>query len=251
MLTLRGVDYSIGEKRILQDVHLDVGEQETLAILGASGSGKSTILKIMLGLLRPDRGEVKVLGREITRLPYEQLVELRKRLGIVFQEGALFDSLTVGENVAYYYLEHTSRSHGELEPLVRNMLRTVGLEETMDMMPEELSGGMRRRVAIARALIYEPAVILYDEPTTGLDPLAAGGILELINRLKHQHRVTSVVVTHALDDALTVADRFAILRDGSVVWSGTKRQFSANRKRMLALYYRPAEDRAGVHEGAA
>lgn len=240
MVELQSVDYAIAGNPILRDVSLAVRERETLAILGASGSGKSTILRVMLGLARPDAGRVLVAGQELVRLAYAELVEVRKKIGIVFQDGALFDSLTVGENVGYYFMEHGRRTHEQVAPQVREMLATVGLEHTVDMMPDELSGGMRRRVAIARALIYRPSLILYDEPTTGLDPVARESILELINQLKREHHVTSVLVTHSLNDAAQVADRFVVIRAGRVVWTGSRRQMLAQEKRLLA-FYQPAE----------
>lgn len=240
MVELQNVDFSIAGNPILRDVSLAVRERETLAILGASGSGKSTILRVMLGLARPDAGRVLVAGQELARLAYAELVEVRKKIGIVFQDGALFDSLTVGENVGYYFMEHGRRTHEQVAPQVREMLATVGLEHTVDMMPDELSGGMRRRVAIARALIYRPSLILYDEPTTGLDPVARESILELINQLKREHHVTSVLVTHSLNDAAQVADRFVVIRAGRVVWTGSRRQMLAQEKRLLA-FYQPAE----------
>lgn len=241
MVELQAVNYAIAGNPILRDLSLSVAERETLAILGASGSGKSTILRVILGLAQPDAGRVLVAGKDLGRLAYEELVEVRKRIGIVFQDGALFDSLTVGENVGYYFMEHGRRTHEQVAPQVREMLRTVGLEHTLDMMPDELSGGMRRRVAIARALIYRPGLILYDEPTTGLDPVARDSILELINRLKHEHHVTSVLVTHSLTDAAKVADRFVVIRAGRAVWAGSRKQFLAQQNRLLALY-RPAEE---------
>jgi phospholipid/cholesterol/gamma-HCH transport system ATP-binding protein len=237
MIELRNIDYSVGGRSILKDVNLSVGEQDTLAILGASGSGKSTILRIILGLINPDQGEVWVHGKELSRISYEDLVEIRKKMGIVFQEGALFDSLTVGENVGYYYLEHTRQTHAEVAPRVQAMLDTVGLGHTINMMPEELSGGMRRRVAIARALIYHPSCILYDEPTTGLDPMSSKSITDLINRLKHEHRVASVMVTHNLEDALEVADHFIMIQGGGVGWSGTRRQFAGQQKKIMEMFY--------------
>ncbi len=240
MVEMQSVDYAIAGNPILRDVSLAVRERETLAILGASGSGKSTILRVMLGLARPDAGRVLVAGQELARLAYAELVEVRKKIGIVFQDGALFDSLTVGENVGYYFMEHGRRTHEQVAPQVREMLATVGLEHTVDMMPDELSGGMRRRVAIARALIYRPSLILYDEPTTGLDPVARESILELINQLKREHHVTSVLVTHSLNDAAQVADRFVVIRAGRVVWTGSRRQMLAQEKRLLA-FYQPAE----------
>lgn len=240
MIELHNVDYSIGAHEILKGVSLAVGEKETLAILGASGSGKSTILRLMLGLIQPVKGEVWLFGRELASLPYPELVEIRKRMGIVFQEGALFDSLTVGENVGYYYLEHTRQTHAEVAPRVQAMLDTVGLGHTIDLMPEQLSGGMRRRVAIARALIYQPQLILYDEPTTGLDPVASKSITDLINLLKTEHKVASVIVTHDLEDALAVADRFIVIQEGRVAWTGTRRQFASQQNRLVEMFYQQA-----------
>jgi len=232
------VDFSIGGRLIVRDVSLAMETQQTLAILGASGSGKSTILRLIMGLIRPDRGQVKVLGQDITRMAYRDLVQLRRRMGIVFQGGALFDSLTVGENVGYYLMEQQHMSHAQAEPRIRAMLNLVGLEDTMDMMPEELSGGMRRRVAIARTMIYQPQLILYDEPTTGLDPIASNVILDLINRLKRENKVTSVVVTHDLDDAAALGDCFVVIREGSVAWSAGRRQFLSRQSEVVQAYYR-------------
>lgn len=238
MVELQEVDYSLQGKPILRRVSLTVARQETLAILGASGSGKSTILRIMLGLARPDRGRVLVHRQDLQQLTYAELVEIRKNMGIVFQEGALFDSLTVGENVGYYYMEHENLSSDEVEPRVREMLAMVGLEHTLDMMPDELSGGMRRRVAIARALIYQPSLILYDEPTTGLDPVATESILELINRLKQNRQVASVLVTHQWEDAARVADRFVVIQSGAVAWHGDRKAFLRRRSRIVEDYFR-------------
>lgn len=238
MVELQEVDYSLQGKPILRRVSLTVARQETLAILGASGSGKSTILRIMLGLARPDRGRVLVRRQDLQQLTYAELVEIRKNMGIVFQEGALFDSLTVGENVGYYYMEHENLSPDEVEPRVREMLAMVGLEHTLDMMPDELSGGMRRRVAIARALIYQPSLILYDEPTTGLDPVATESILELINRLKQNRQVASVLVTHQWEDAARVADRFVVIQSGAVAWHGDRKAFLRRRSRIVDDYFR-------------
>lgn len=237
MLELKNVSYSIGDKQILDNVSLTVGGQETLAVLGASGSGKSTILRVILGLAKPDKGEVIINGRDITKVKYRELVDLRKKFGMVFQDGALFDSLTIGENVGYYFLEHDRKSHEEVEAEVLEMLQTVGLSHTIDMMPDELSGGMRRRIAIARALIYRPELILYDEPTTGLDPLSRNSILELIDKLKKEHHVASIIVTHNMDDAEKVADRFMVVQDGAVAWEGKKRAFMSKHNEIISKYF--------------
>lgn len=241
MLELDGVHYRIGGRPILRGISLTVGSCETLAILGASGSGKSTLLRIILGLQAPDSGRVLIRGRDINEVSYRELVELRKSMGIVFQDGALFDSLTVGENVGYYYMEHEHQTHAQVEPRVLEMLETVGLAHTLDMLPEELSGGMRRRIAIARALIYRPALILYDEPTTGLDPVSRESILTLINKLKAEHRVASIIVTHNLDDAVRVADRLLAIRAGEVVWSGAREDFLALTRKTVNRFFEAPE----------
>jgi phospholipid/cholesterol/gamma-HCH transport system ATP-binding protein len=237
MLELDHIDYTIGDKQILNQVSLQVQGQTTLAILGASGSGKSTILRIILGLAAPDSGRVLIHGRDISRVPYDELVDIRKSFGMVFQDGALFDSMTVGENVGYYFMEHDKKTHAEVETRVLAMLTTVGLRHTIDMMPDELSGGMRRRVAIARALIYKPELILYDEPTTGLDPVSRANILTLIEKLKQDHRVASIIVTHNLDDAAKVADHFLVIRQGRVAWSGPKKAFMRQHSTMIDRFF--------------
>ncbi len=224
MLEFRNVDFSYGRQPVLKDVTFSVAKRETLVILGGSGSGKSTILRLLLGLIEADSGNILVDGQDITQYRHAEMVELRKKMGMVFQEGALFDSLTVGENVGYFLLEHgfRGRKHGvEVEEKVREMLKLVGLEHTLDMMPDELSGGMRRRVATARSLIYEPEFMLYDEPTTGLDPATCESLCDLVNDVKRYRAVSSIFVTHNLDDAWRVADHFLLLRQGRVLWSGT------------------------------
>jgi phospholipid/cholesterol/gamma-HCH transport system ATP-binding protein len=172
------------------------------------------------------------------------MVERRKKMGMVFQEGALFDSLTVGENVGYFFLEHgmRGRRHGDtLEGMVREMLSLVGLEHTIDKMPSELSGGMRRRVSVARSLIYQPEMMLYDEPTTGLDPATCENLCQLINEVKRLRQVSAILVTHNLEDAWTVGDRFLLLRDGVALWQGSKDQLKALPEDTLHRFFRGAD----------
>lgn len=237
MLELNNINYAIGKKQILHNVSLSVKGETTLAILGASGSGKSTILRIILGLAHPQSGQVLIQGRDLSAVSYSELVNIRKKFGMVFQDGALFDSMTVGENVGYYFMEHEKKSHAQVESRVMKMLETVGLEHTIDMMPDELSGGMRRRVAIARALIYRPDLILYDEPTTGLDPISRDSILDLIDKLKKEHHVASIIVTHNMDDAEKAADNFLVIQNGCVAWTGSKRTFVSQHSKMIARYF--------------
>jgi phospholipid/cholesterol/gamma-HCH transport system ATP-binding protein len=226
---------------ILRGVDLAVASGEVLVILGGSGSGKSTILRLILGLLDADSGQIYFEGEDITNAKGDALIELRHKMGMVFQEGALFDSLTVGENVGYYLLEHgmdNARDLPEVERRVKETLALVGLEHTMDKFPGELSGGMRRRVAAARTLIYSPDLILYDEPTTGLDPATCENFCKVMNDIKREKGVASIMVTHNMEDALEVGDKFLLLRNGVPFWTGTSEQLKAQPKDFLLDFFR-------------
>jgi phospholipid/cholesterol/gamma-HCH transport system ATP-binding protein len=237
------VKYYAGDKPVLDGVSFRIFRGETRIIIGASGSGKSTILKLIMGLDKPDEGEIFVEGEEITPLKEQDLVQVRQKIGMVFQESALFDSMTVRENVAYRLYE-MNMEENEIEAKVRESLGFVGLEQAIDKMPSELSGGMKRRVALARALISQPQIMLYDEPTAGLDPITSKKINELIIALRDIKSVTGVFVTHRMRDAFTLATeyasngdkeiefktegnflciantRFLMLRDGKIVFEG-------------------------------
>lgn len=213
VLLLEHVSLAFDEKVILRDVSFSVLPGHTKIILGASGSGKSTILKLVLGFLKPDRGEVHVNGQRIDTMTEDELMAVRADLGMVFQEGALFDSLTVAENVGYRLYEETKMPAPELQRRVEEVLGFVRLEEFAERMPSELSGGQRRRVAIARALAAKPRILLYDEATTGLDPITAVTIDEEMVKLRDLEGVTSVIVTHQLRDAFFVATHEALRED--------------------------------------
>ncbi|HJR77826.1 MAG TPA: ATP-binding cassette domain-containing protein [Nitrospiraceae bacterium] len=225
MIVLRNVDLTLGGRRILTDVSFEVPAGETKVILGGSGSGKTTILRLILGLFRPDRGSVTVDGEDIAQLPEHQLPRIRQKMAMVFQGAALFDSLTVRENVGYRLLEQGLIPEESIELVVRQSLQFVGLEDSIDSMPADLSGGMRKRVGIARALATGAAIILYDEPTAGLDPINAYTICHLIMRLKTKG-VTQVVVTHDLDLAFHVADRIVMIQQGRIVFEGAADELS-------------------------
>jgi phospholipid/cholesterol/gamma-HCH transport system ATP-binding protein len=217
------------EHPILQGVDLEVRQGETLHIVGESGTGKSTILKLVLRLLLPDRGHVRVFGDDVTRYSFEQALDLRRRIGMVFQNAALFDSLNVYENIAYPLRENTALDEDEIEHTVREKLAFVDLEpdRVMPQLPSELSGGMRKRVGIARAIATDPEVVLYDEPTAGLDPLTVGTINNLIRKLQRELGVTSVLVSHDIRAGFRVANRVSLLRNGSIRFTGTPEEMVA------------------------
>jgi len=223
VIQLRGVRLSFGGRPVLDGIDLEVEPRETVCILGGSGAGKSTVLRLILGLIQPDEGQIIVNGRDMSTATYEEVLETRLDMGMVFQGAALFDSLTVLDNVGFYLFEHTDLSEAEIRQRVEDALEVVDLEpsDVMDLLPSELSGGMRKRVGVARALIHEPKLLLYDEPTSGLDPITTRTIDELIRKLQRELGVTSVVVTHDLDSAFRIADRLALLFEGKIVFEGS------------------------------
>jgi phospholipid/cholesterol/gamma-HCH transport system ATP-binding protein len=216
IIELRGVCKAFGDKRVFADLSVSVRRGETLTIIGASGSGKSVLLKTMIGLVEVDRGQVIIDGVDLVPLGDVERAPLRRRVSMLFQGGALFDSRTVGENVAYPLALRRRFSAGEIATRVAESLAVVGLPDTQDMMPSELSGGMKKRVALARAIAGEPDVVLYDEPTTGLDPITTRRIDDLIRSVQRRLGLTSIVVTHDLESAFLVSDRIAMLHDGRI-----------------------------------
>lgn len=253
------VHLTFGENEVLRGVSFQLPVGETKALFGVAGSGKSTILKLALGLLPPDSGRITVLGNEVTQMPEQNLYPMRGRLGMVFQESALFDSLTVRENVAYRLTEEHGIYDDDIDKRVRESLRFVELEHTLDLFPSELSGGMRRRVAIARAIITHPELLLYDSPTGGLDPVTSNTIVELIMKQRDVYRTSSLLVTHRLQDAFTMATHefdpknntlkalprgqycdvpmsFLILRDGKVTFDGDIRQLATTKDEYIREY---------------
>jgi phospholipid/cholesterol/gamma-HCH transport system ATP-binding protein len=222
MIFLDDVTFGYGKKPVLQNATLRIAADERVAILGGSGEGKTTILKLILRLIRPDSGRVSIDGTDITGMTEEELREIRRKFSIVFQEGALFDSLSVKENVAFCLREFSKMSEEQIDAKVRELLRVVGVEQAIDLMPDELSGGMHRRVAIARSLAaFEPKMLLFDEATTGLDPINAEKICVLINQLCKKG-TGMILVTHKVIDAIRVAGRFLFLLNGRIVFDGDK-----------------------------
>lgn len=219
MIEFRQVHKYFDDEVVLKDVSFKIGPGETKIILGESGSGKSTILKLILGLIRPDSGQILIHDRDITKMSERELVHVRGSIGMIFQEGALFDSLSVRENVGYRLSEEGMLSEEEIEAEILQLLGFVGLEEAIDKMPGELSGGMKRRVGIARALVGTPRIVLYDEPTAGLDPITKRAIVELMIKLRDTEGVTSVFVTHDLNAASTIATEQAMAdKDGKLAF---------------------------------
>jgi phospholipid/cholesterol/gamma-HCH transport system ATP-binding protein len=252
VIVFDNVSIAFEEKTVLDGISFQLARGETKAIFGIAGSGKSTILKLTLGLLKPDAGHIHVLGEDVTQMSEEALFDLRRKIGMVFQESALFDSLTVRENVAFRLMEEHDLSEDEIERRVRESLSFVELEQTVDMFPSELSGGMRRRVAIARAIVTQPEILLYDSPTGGLDPVTSTTIIELIVKQRDVYKTSSLLVTHRLQDAFTMAshyfDRksnkmlplppgargevpmgFLILRDGKIIFDGDVHELAVSK----------------------
>jgi phospholipid/cholesterol/gamma-HCH transport system ATP-binding protein len=222
LIEFQKVSFSYGARSVLKDITLRIKRRERVAILGGSGEGKTTVLKLILGLLRPDSGRILIDGADITDKSENELREFRMKFSIVFQEGALFDSLNVKENVAFCLREYTAMSEEEIDAKVRSLLARVGMEEAMDLMPEELSGGMQRRVAIMRSLAaFDPEVFLYDEPTSGLDPVNADIIYQLITELSVE-RKGFIMVTHEVPAATRLSDRFLLLSKGRLIFDGDK-----------------------------
>lgn len=221
VISLRQLNITFGTHTVLDNIDLDVYKGETLAVLGPSGTGKSTVLRSMIGLLEPNGGQIFIQGEDVSGLDEDGWNRLRMKMGMVFQYSALFDFLTVGENVAFGLRQHTDKSNEEILGIVTQMLDLVGLPGTQDLYPAELSGGMKKRVGLARAIAVNPEIVLYDEPTAGLDPIMSRNISRLIKKTQEQLHVTSVLVTHDMQSAFYAADRVAMLYEGHIVAIGT------------------------------
>ncbi|MCX7919435.1 MAG: ABC transporter ATP-binding protein [bacterium] len=225
MIKLKNVYKRLGNKEVLRGIDLEIAPQETMVIIGGSGEGKSVLLKHMIGLMKPDSGEVLIENENITNMSTTELNRVRSKFGMLFQYAALFDSLNVKENVGFALYEHTNLSEEEISQIVKEKLALVHLSGIETMMPSELSGGMKKRVGLARALARDPKIILYDEPTTGLDPIHADMINDLIIELNERLKVTSVVVTHDMKSAFKIADRIAMLYRGKIIAIGPVKEF--------------------------
>ncbi len=228
MFTIQNVVKTYAGRAVLNGVSFSAGERKITYVLGTSGSGKSTLLKIMIGAVRPDAGEVIFEGKDITKVPERELDPYRRRIGMLFQQGALINHLSVAENIALPMREHTALDESIIRIMIKMKLELVGLRDFEDLMPSQLSGGMQRRVALARALALDPAILFFDEPTSGLDPIGRSVITKLITDLNRLMGITCVVVSHAVEEALRTADGIVILYQGRVLASGTPQEIRGN-----------------------
>jgi len=246
-IQFRGVRKAFGPKVVYSGLDLSVERGAALTIVGGSGVGKSVMLKMLIGLLKPDAGSVRFDGNEVTAMNHRELSRLRQRIAMLFQAGALFDSMTVGENVAYGLEEHfrEQMTPENIRERVQWALELVGLPGIQDMDPADLSGGMRKRVALARSIAVQPEVVLYDEPTTGLDPINTARVNHLIMGLQRRLNITSIVVTHDMKSAFSISDRIAMVHGGRIIYQGTTAQFRANTDPRIADFI---EGRAPVNE---
>jgi phospholipid/cholesterol/gamma-HCH transport system ATP-binding protein len=220
-IRVKGLRKSFGKQKVLNGIDLEVSHGETLSILGQSGTGKSVLLKIIIGLQCPDSGSIWIHGQEITHVSRKELNGIRKKIGFLFQNSALYDSLTVEENVAFPLERLGEMAGAERKRRVRELLSTVGMEEGLDKLPSQISGGMQKRVGLARALALSPDILLFDEPTAGLDPITASEIDSLILKMQEERNIASILVTHDLPSARTVSDRLAVMREGKIVIQGS------------------------------
>ncbi|NTW50189.1 MAG: ABC transporter ATP-binding protein [Chlorobiales bacterium] len=236
MIELRNVTLNYGTREILKGVSLSVQDGSIKAILGPSGVGKSTIIKLMLGLIKPTSGEVYIDGVEISKMKEVDLFPIRQKMGIVFQGNALFDSLTISENMSFFLRENLKLPEEEIQRRVVEQIRFAGLEGYESNLPESLSGGMKKRVAIGRALIFRPKMILFDEPTAGLDPISSKRILDLIVRLQKENGLGAVIVTHIISDVFSVADSVAVLYQGKIIFDDTPKKLHESQNPFITSF---------------
>ncbi len=236
MIELIDVHKSFGSQKVLDGLNLKIEDNQTTVIIGRSGGGKSVLLKHIVGLLKPDRGQVLVDGIDITKLNEKRLNDIRKKFGMLFQEGALFDSMNVGENVAFPLIEHTKLKEADIGRIVAERLKAVGLSGVESKMPSELSGGMRKRVALARAIALQPQIVLFDEPTTGLDPVLSEAINQLIIDTQKAFNLTCIVISHDLESIFKIGHKIALLFNGKIIEYGTPEEIRQSRNPVLVQF---------------
>jgi phospholipid/cholesterol/gamma-HCH transport system ATP-binding protein len=235
-VVVKGLRKSFGDQQVLKGIDLSVSKGEILAVLGKSGTGKSVLLRLLIGLEKADAGSISIRGQETTNLQMDQLNEMRLKVGFLFQEGALYDSLTIAENVAFPLRRHTKMSDSQRQEKVHSLLNSVGLDKDLEKMPAGISGGMRKRVGLARALALDPEILLFDEPTAGLDPITAAEIGTLIQKQREERHVTSIVVTHDMHAAHHFSDRLVMLKEGNILLTGTFDDFQQSKDPFVAQF---------------
>ena len=245
-IRVTGLRKAFGAQVVLDGIDVDVARDETLTVLGRSGTGKSVLLRLIVGLQKPDAGSIEIGGQEIGGLPLDRLNEIRKKLGFLFQQAALYDSLTVEENVAFPLRRHTQLSDHDRTSRVRELLSRMGMEADLAKLPADISGGMKKRVGLARALALDPEIMLLDEPTAGLDPITAAEIIDLIRELREAHRMSAIVVTHDLRSVEALADRVALLHEGRLVAEGSFDEVKQSDDPFVAAFVRPTAAKAHV-----
>jgi phospholipid/cholesterol/gamma-HCH transport system ATP-binding protein len=236
MIRIVDLHKEMGGKPVLKGVTLEIEKGKTVVVIGQSGSGKSVLIKHLMGLLQPDSGQIFIDGKDITRMSAEEMYVIRRKFGILFQNAALFDSLTVGENVAFGVERYLNVQDKKKEEIIRESLAMVGLHGIEHLMPHELSGGMKKRVGLARVIAYKPEIIFYDEPSTGIDPIRADAINDLINMLKEELKVTSIVITHDMTSAYKVGDMIAMLYEGKIIETGTPDEIKKTRNQVVRQF---------------
>jgi len=239
-VVVKNLRKSFGAQQVLKGVGINVAKSEILCVLGKSGTGKSVLLRLLIGLEKPDSGSILINGQEITQLEEAPLNDVRRKIGFLFQGGALYDSLTIAENVAFPLRRNTKLSDSERTEKVRSLLQSVGLEKDLEKMPSEISGGMRKRVGVARALALDPEIMLFDEPTAGLDPITAAEIGDLIKKLRDERHTTSIVVTHDMHAAHYYSDRLVMLKEGAVLMAGTFDDLQKSKDPFVAQFLKDA-----------
>jgi phospholipid/cholesterol/gamma-HCH transport system ATP-binding protein len=238
VIRIRGLNITFGNNAVLRDFDMDLFEGENLVVLGKSGSGKSVLIKCIIGLLTPDSGSIEVFGKEITKMKIKEMDDLRLKLGFLFQSNALYDSLTVRENLEFPLRRHWNKEYAlHLDDLVLEALENVGLAETIDLMPDSLSGGMRKRIALARTIILKPSLILYDEPTTGLDSITGKEIIDLILEIQKKFKTSSIIISHDLHCAKNAANRIILLREGKCYAEGTYDEMIQSKDKIVNEYF--------------
>lgn len=236
-VSIVGLKKAFGAHEVLKGVDLEIGKAENLVVLGKSGTGKSVLIKCMVGLLQPDEGKVEVLGKEVAALKQEELNQLRQKIGFLFQSAALYDSMTVRENLEFALRQSKIKDKAEVDKLVAEALENVGLAEAIDKMPSELSGGMRKRAGLARTIIMKPELILYDEPTTGLDPITSREISNLILEIQEKYKTSALIITHDIECAKITANRIVVLREGVVTAEGTYEELEKSEDEWVRSFF--------------